>query len=139
MRLVLDTNVVVSGLLWNGAPARLIDAAQADEVELFTSRVLLAELIRILKRAKFTKAIDAGGLTREQLVLGYADLAMLIEPAEIPPVVANDPDDDQVLACALAAKADLIVSGDRDLLDLKQYQDIPVVTPAEALRRIEAA
>ena len=139
MRLVLDTNVVVSGLLWNGAPARLIDAAQADEVELFTSRVLLAELIRILKRAKFTKAIDAGGLTREQLVLGYADLAMLIEPAEIPPVVANDPDDDQVLACALAAKADLIVSGDRDLLDLKQYQDIPVVTQAEALRRIEAA
>ena len=57
MRLVLDTNVVASGLLWDGRPARLIDAAQANEVELFTSRVLLAELTRILRRAKFTKAM----------------------------------------------------------------------------------
>jgi predicted nucleic acid-binding protein len=62
MRLVLDTNVVASGLLWNGTPARLIEAAQADEIEVFTSRVLLAELTRILRRAKFAKAIAAGGL-----------------------------------------------------------------------------
>ncbi|MDO8413910.1 MAG: putative toxin-antitoxin system toxin component, PIN family [Gallionellaceae bacterium] len=57
MRLVLDTNIVASGLLWNGPPARLIDAAQADEVELCTSRILLVELARILQRAKFSKVI----------------------------------------------------------------------------------
>ena len=62
MRLTLDTNVVASGLLWDGTPAQLIDAAQAGEVELFTSRALLAELVRILQRAKFSKAIAASGL-----------------------------------------------------------------------------
>jgi uncharacterized protein len=138
MRLLLDTNVVVSGLLWNGTPAQLIDTARRDEVELCTSRPLLAELSRILQRTKFAKVITASGMTLDQLVLGYAGLATLVVPAKIPPTVLNDPDDDHVLACAVAAKTDLIVSGDSHLLDLMAYQGIPIETPAEALRRIIA-
>jgi len=136
MRLVLDTNVVASGLLWNGAPAQLIDAAQAGEVELCTSRALLAELTRILQRSKFAKAIAVSGLPLDELVLGYAELATLVAPASIPPTVLNDPDDDHVLACALAAQAERIVSGDLDLLSLKVFREIPIVTAAEALRLI---
>ena len=78
MRLVFDTNVVTSGLLWNGAPAQLIEAARADDIELFSSRILLAELTRILRRAKFSKAIAASGLALEELVLGYAELVLLV-------------------------------------------------------------
>ena len=119
MRLVLDTNIVVSGLFWNGPPAQLLDAAQANEVELFTTRQLLAELTRVLHRAKFAHAIAASGLSLEELVLGYADLAIVIEPSSIAPTITADPDDDQVLACGLAARADLLVSGDRHVLMLK--------------------
>ncbi len=136
MRLVLDTNVVASGLLWDGTSAQLIDAAQAAEMEVFTSRVLLAELTRILRRAKFSRAIAASGLSLDELVLGYAEVAQLVKPALIAPVVLRDPDDDHVLACAVAANADLIVSGDADLLNLKAYQGIPIVGPAEALTRL---
>ena len=114
MRLVLDTNVVVSGLLWDGPPARLIEAAQADEAELCTSRILLAELTRILRRAKFVNTIATSGLSLDDLVLSFVELAALVTPESIPATVLNDPDDDHVLACVLAAKADLIVSGDRD-------------------------
>lgn len=57
-------------------------------------------------------------------------------PAPIPPTVLDDPDDDHVLACALASNAELIVSGDRDLLSLKTFRSIPIVTPAEAVRII---
>ena len=85
MRLVLDTNIVASGLLWNGTPARLIEAAQADEVELCTSRILLAELARILQRAKFIKVISATGLSIQDLVMGYVELATLVTPMPIPP------------------------------------------------------
>lgn len=139
MRLVLDTNVVVSGLLWNGTPAHLLDLAQAGEVELFTSTYLLAELAGILRRAKFAKALAATGLLREELVLGYAELATIVTPADIPPTIAADPDDDPVLACALAARVDLIVSGDRHLHDLGgQYQGIRIVKPAEAAYLIDA-
>lgn len=57
MRLVLHTNIAASGLLWDGTPARLIDASQAGVIEIYTSRILVAELARILKRAKFAKAV----------------------------------------------------------------------------------
>lgn len=68
----------------------------------------------------------------------YLNVAILVQPTAVPRVVPNDPDDDHVLACALAAHANLIVSGDRDLLDLSNYQQIPIVTPAEALLKIAA-
>lgn len=135
---VLDTNIVASGLLWNGTPARLLDAAQKDEVALFSSRILLAELTRILRREKFSKAIAASGLTLDVLVLGYAELATPVTSVPIAPMILDDPDDDHVLACALAAQADLIVSGDHHLLDLKTYQDIRIVTATEALQLITA-
>lgn len=136
MRLVLDTNIVASGLLWDGTPARLIDAAQAGVIEIYTSRTLVAELTRILERAKFAKAIATSGVGIEGLVLGYAELALLVEPMPIPPTIIADPDDDHVLACALAAEAELIVSGDRHLLGLGVYQNIEIITAAQALERI---
>ena len=138
MRLVLDTNVVASGLLWHGTPAQLLDAARTDDIDLFTSRHLLAELTRILRRAKFADAITASGLSLEELVLGYAELTTIVEPLPIPPTVIADPDDDQVLACAVAAKAELIVSGDSHLLSLNCFQDISIVSVAEALQRLAA-
>jgi len=136
MRLVLDTNVVASGLLWSGIPRQLLQAGHESRVDLFTSASLLGELADILKRRKFEKKIAASGLSVDELVDRYAELAMLMRPAVIPPTVREDPDDDQVLACALAARADLIVSGDHHLLDLKSFASIPIVTVAEAIRRI---
>jgi len=138
MRLVLDTNVVASGLLWNGTPARIIDAAQAGSIEIYTSRALLTELTRILKREKFAKVVAASGLDIEGLVLGYAALALIVEPLPIPPTIIADPDDDHVLACALAAQAELIVSGDKHLLDLEGYQNIEIVTAAKSMERIRS-
>ena len=138
MRLVLDTNIVASGLLWDGTPARLIDAAQTGAIEIYTSRILLAELTRILKRAKFAKVIAASGVGIDGLVLGYAELATPVEPVPIPPTILAlaDPDDDHVLACALAADAELIVSGDQHLLGLGAFKDIEIITAAQALERI---
>ena len=66
------------------------------------------------------------------------ELVELVEPAEISPVIISDPDDDHVLACALGARADLIVSGDAALLALKHFQQIPIVMAVDALRGIEA-
>ena len=76
-----------------------------------------------------------GQLSIEQLTARYALLAQRIEPAVISPTSA-DPDDDHVLACALAAQADLVISGDSDLLNLKSFQGIPIVDAAEALERV---
>lgn len=138
-RLVLDTNVVASALLWGGVPRQLLQAARDRRIQLFTSPALLAELAGILRRPKFDKKIAASGLSIEQLVEHYALLAQAIQPAMIEPTIHDDPDDDQVLACALAANADFIVSGDHHLLDLGIFADIPIVTVSEVSRLIQTA
>lgn len=134
VRLVLDTNTAISGLLWQGTPGKLIDAALAKSITLCTSAVLLAELHGVLLRKKFVKQLETRGLQVTEVFTGYAALAMIVVPAIIPPTIANDPSDDAVLACALGAKADLIVSGDQHLLGLGSYQDIPIVTATDAIR-----
>jgi|SRR5580658_10329338 putative PIN family toxin of toxin-antitoxin system len=136
MKLVLDTNVLVSAFLWQGIPARLIELASEQGIQLITTRALLAELSEVLQRKKFAKKILATGLTPAQMFRNYQRLARRVVPRKRPQAISRDPDDDLVLACALAAHVDLIVSGDADLLTLKTYQDIPIVTPAAALRFI---
>ena len=136
MRVVADTNTVVSGLLWHGPPRQVLDAARAGTLQLYTTAVLLAELDEVLQRPKFAQRLTLAGVTTRTLVLGYAALARLIEPAVIVPVVEEDPDDDAVLACAVAAQAEAIVSGDSHLLDLKEYEKIPVVTAAQLVAQI---
>ena len=78
MRLVLDTNTAVSGLLWGGPPGRLIDAAVAGQVQLFTSLPLLAELRSVLSRPKFSVRITERATHADALFEGYAALSWLI-------------------------------------------------------------
>lgn len=136
MRLVLDTNAVVSALLWHGTPGKLIEAARHRPVSLFTSAPLLAELRGVLVRRKFARQLDRMGLTASDTADGYGAVATIVVPASISAVIVHDPSDDVVLATALAAQADLIVSGDSRVLDLKNYQRIPIVDAAEAVARL---
>jgi putative PIN family toxin of toxin-antitoxin system len=103
----------------------------------YTSLDLLAELTDVLERDKFARKLNAVHSTARELVLGYGELANLVHPASIPRIVKDDPDDDIVLACALAANAEAIVSGDSHLKDLKSYQSISILTANELLERFE--
>ena len=138
MRLVLDTNTALSGLLWGGMPGSLIDVAEAGQVELASSAALLAELQGVLSREKFTRQLAKRGLTVADVFDGYAALVTIVAPAVITPTIPRDPADDQVLAAALAAGADLIVSGDAHLLDLKSFQGIEIVTARTAIEQLQA-
>lgn len=132
-RTVPDTNIIISGLLWRGNPRRILDAARDGIIELFTSPVLLEELEDVLSREKFVARLAAANVTVQDLVSGYSALATVIEAEAIEPVILVDPDDDAVLACALSADAEVIVSGDGDLLDLKKHEDIRILTATEFL------
>jgi putative PIN family toxin of toxin-antitoxin system len=135
VRVVLDTNTLVSALLSpHGPPRRLLDDARAQVFELCSSPVLVAELLDVVSREKFAQRLTAAGLTPLGMVGEIRRLATMATPTDVPRVVADDADDDHVLACALAAQADFIVSGDKHLLKLGgQYQGIAIVTPAQAV------
>jgi putative PIN family toxin of toxin-antitoxin system len=140
MRLVVDTNVVVSAFLWQGTPGRLLEMAGEKQVRLFTSRALLDELADVLGRKKLAKSVAATGLTVPQMLAAYRKVITLVTARQLPQRVSPDADDDAVLAAAQAAKADLIVSGDRKhLLMLKRFDGIPIVTAAQAVAMAEAA
>ena len=97
---------------------------------------LLDELDEVLHRKKLAKAVRLTGFSADQIVSHYRRLAYRVTTRQFTKRISRDPDDDHVLACALAAKADLIVSGDRDLLTLKSFREIPIVTAAEAVRAL---
>ena len=115
-------------------------SARTRPVTLFTSTFLLAELAEVLSRKKLASAVVASRTTPEQLMEIYRRMAVVIHPTPVPvpATVLNDPDDDNVLACALGANSNFIVSGDRDLLAIKMFRAIPIMTAAEALSAISA-
>lgn len=137
MKVVADTNTVISGLLWRGIPREILEFARSGKITIYTSPDLLAELADVLERDKFTARLKAAQTTARELVLGFGELATLIHPTSIPAVIRDDPDDDMVLACAITANADVIVSGDSHIKNLKSYQDISILTASELLEKLK--
>lgn len=133
VKVVADTNTIISGLLWHGAPHTLLEIARSREVKLFTCPALLQELFRVLQRDKFAPYLSRAQVTPQELVTGYSLMTQVVELEKVEPVISADPDDDIVLACAVTAGAKIIISGDNHLLSLKQYQQIQIVTAREFL------
>lgn len=140
MRILLDTNVLVSGLLSRSEspPGRLIDLWLDGEFTLVTSQFQADELGRVFSYGKIRRRLSAAHA--EDFLTNFR--AMIpAEPVDLPDVtVSADPDDNRILATAIAMHADLVVTGDkRDLLALRSVKDIPILSPVEALRVINEA
>ena len=110
---------------------------QRSSIQLYGSTALLEELAEVLARPSATKRLALIGKTVREVLADYVEAIELVEPATVPRVVAGDIDDDQVIAAAVAARTDLIVSGNRKhLLPLGSHQGIVIIDAAEAIRRI---
>jgi putative PIN family toxin of toxin-antitoxin system len=138
MRCVLDTNLLVSGIIAANAPRRLLRGAMAGEFTLCTSETLLAELLRVLARSRFSARLGSAGLSPDEIVGDLRRIALVVNPIDVPSFIVEDPDDDHVIAAAVAGGADLIATGDRrNLLKLVKASGIPIVTASEAIQRLE--
>jgi putative PIN family toxin of toxin-antitoxin system len=137
VRAVLDTNTVVSGFLWGGNPGRLLDFARAGKIRVYTTAELIAELEDVLNRPKLSRQVQAKGGNPQIVIAKWAEMTEVVTSARGVSVVDADPDDNAVIACAVAALADLVISGDKHLLDLKQYGNARIVNAAEAVTLIE--
>lgn len=132
MRVVLDTNVLFAAYISRGTCAALYEQILATET-LITSEPILSEFEQaLLVKARVPPADAATARHQAQ------SNAEVVRAATLPEPVSRDPDDDVILGTAVAAGADLIVSGDKDLVVVRQYHGIPIITPAEALARLHA-
>ena len=131
MKVVVDTNVIIAGLVAEGV-CRDIVKRRLPACDLFTSRGLLDELAEKL-RNKFGLHLDELPLLKI-----YEAEATVIKPSRLPKPVCRDADDDEVLATALAAKAEIILTGDKDLLVLKGFQGIKIFSPRQFVEWMDA-
>lgn len=132
VRAVADTNVYISALNFGGTPERFLKAAQAGAFELLISGAILDEIGKVLRTEKF--AWPEEEIAKAQRVI--ASFTERAWPTERLEVITADPADNRILECAAAGQADFIVSGDKHLLHLKQYGDMPVVKVADFMRRV---
>jgi len=137
VKLVIDTNTIISGSLWQGPPARLLSAALSGKAKMFLSLSMLLELRETLHRPRFAQRLAGRGETPETIQTRFrAACTEAIPDRVMPPPELRDPDDVHVLACAVGASADAVVTGDKDLLTLNLFEGIPIITAAEALKRL---
>jgi uncharacterized protein len=140
VRTVIDNNVLVSGLLWDGKPGRVFAAVTEGHVQIFLSEELLAELREVLRRSKFATRLALKEMTPETALAKIQVVARLVPaPPVLSPPLLRDPDDLAVLACAISAAVDVIITGDKDLLTLKSILGIPIIDAEEALKRLGLA
>ena len=130
MRVVVDTNVVISGVFFGGAPRRVLDAIVDSEMQASATGEIVEEYSRVVDRMIERK----GGRLRGDVFSVLVSKLELIEPVTHVEV-CRDPDDDKFIGCALDARAVYIVSGDKDLLDMGSYGGVEMVTAAEFCER----
>jgi putative PIN family toxin of toxin-antitoxin system len=137
-RVVLDTNVIVSGIISpTGPPRRILMGWQRREFELVVSPTILDEVARTLRQPRIARRYHV--TAQDATELGRLLTTRSILLTDVPPIppTARDPADDHNLALARAGHADHIVSGDDDLLSLGRYADIPIFPPAAYVRLLE--
>ncbi|MDR0438318.1 MAG: putative toxin-antitoxin system toxin component, PIN family [Bacteroidales bacterium] len=133
MKLVLDTNVFISSFFWGGNPRKVMMRIIDGKDTLFVSDEILQEVFSVMARPKFgvnhrqvTHFIDS----IEEVAYGVNLMGMIQG-------VCRDSDDDKILECAVLGKVDFIISGDNDLLSLKEFQGIPILTASEYINKME--
>lgn len=127
-KVVLDTNVLISGL-WRGVPGDVLEEWKRGKFILLISSPILNEYLTVLSR--FIK--DPKLIAEWAALLTAKGRSEWVNPKKTLLVISEDPSDNRFLECAVEGKADVIVSGDKHLLDLKFYKDIPILTPRQYL------
>jgi len=132
LRVILDTNVLISAILFGGKPRRILEKAIRGEIRLCLSEPMLEELKGVLQRSKFDYSPEMIQIILTELM----SISDFVNPSETINIVAEDPEDNRILECAVAANADYVITGDSHLLKLNKYLNIDVLNVAVFLEKL---
>lgn len=131
---VLDTNIFISAVFWEGKPYKIVNKAINQEIIVFISQDIIKEIRKVLVRD-----FMLGKQEISNIIDAVAYFTHFIEPKEKINAVKEDPDDNRIIECALACSAQFIVSSDKHLLNLKKFKNITIVLPEEFLRVLKTS
>lgn len=129
MKVVYDTNIIISGLLFSGKQRELLKCVIDHSVQLIISHSIIKEISDVITRSKFK-------VRRELQVISVAELieiSTLVQPSKKVNIVENDPDDNMIIECAIEGNAEFIITGDSDLLKINSYEGIKIIDSNEFL------
>lgn len=133
-RVVLDTNVLVSALLFKGALSRLVELWRKGKMIPVISRETFEELTTVLQYPKFSLSKDEIKSVVEHEILPYFEIIEVVKAVK---GVCRDPGDDKFVSCALSASVDCIVSGDKDFCDVRQYKTVKIISASDFLKKLD--
>jgi putative PIN family toxin of toxin-antitoxin system len=128
LRIVLDTNIYISAIRFGGNPEQILDSGRKRETEILVSEEILGETAKVLR-----KKFEFNDLQIDETLREIRHIAYLTTPKNTIKIIKEDEPDNRVLECAFEGNADYIVSGDRHLLSLKEYQGIKILRPKDFL------
>ena len=134
IRVVIDTNVVISALLFGGTPGKLIPLWKSGHIITLASAEIIDEYIQVMTYPKFKLSEEEIHYLLYFEILPYLDVVS-VGPA-LSPIIEKDPSDDKFILCAEAGKANFIISGDQHLLSLKNYKKIKILNPKQFLKTV---
>ena len=130
IQVVLDTNVIISGLVFFGPPRLILKHVIEGDIKLCISEEIIDEVKGVLEEKKFNYTPEITAIIRRELI----SISKLINPRKKLKIIEKDPKDNMVLECALEGHVNYIVSGDTHLLELKRFQDITIVKPSDFIK-----
>ncbi len=131
MKVVLDTNVLISGIFFSGPPSEILKAWRTGDIQFVLSSEIADEYVKVVK----ILANDFPGIEINSILTLILTNSEIIQAPSLPHQVCKDPDDDKFLACALAGKCSVIISGDKHLLKSSGYRRIDILTPRIFIER----
>jgi len=134
MKVVLDTNVLVSGTFWKGDSDRIVNHIDDGEIELVLSEEIIEEYNNVIYRDEIMNKIERKGLILNESVLKIIKNSKIVEPQQKLDIVKEDPDDNIILECAIEGNVDYIITNDNHLLKLKEFKEIKIIKPEEFLK-----
>lgn len=135
-KLVLDTNTLVSAFFWEGNESELFEKIEEGKAKLFISKEILDEVEDVLNRDKFKEVILKTNQNPDEIIQKIISISHLVIGSELNINVCRDSKDNKFIECAVNANADYIVSGDKDLLVLRNYKKIKIIKTSEILNEI---
>ena len=137
LKLVLDTNTIISAFFWEGNEAELLRKLEQGKVKLYITSEILKEVEDVIKRQKFDGVMRKANLTHDQIIQKIVSLSHFVIAPKLNIKICRDEKDNKFLECAESAKVDYLVSGDEDLLSLKEYKGIPIIGTWRMLQLLE--
>ncbi len=136
IRVVADTNIALSAFLFGGLPYHFLNEVERSRIVILTSETLISELEESLNKSKFIPILVDRQTSSTIIISQYRELVEIVPSPQIIESDVRDPDDNIILACAVTGQADYIVTGDKDLLVLQEYQHIKIVRVADFMKTL---